>query len=116
MTEAPGRLSRTFRAILARSRLVLLAYALLLVAGTLGVISPSGNEVGPFLPVEQSAPTRARTGKVRQLQAAAHDGLRAPFFQRRIVQIGVGTRRQHFHRERRRFGKIAGDHFDFAGL
>jgi len=28
---------------------------LLMVAGTLGVISPSGNEVGPFLPVEQAA-------------------------------------------------------------
>jgi MFS family permease len=28
---------------------------LLMLAGTLGVISPSGNEVGPFLPVEQAA-------------------------------------------------------------
>ncbi|HEY7291908.1 MAG TPA: MFS transporter [Vicinamibacterales bacterium] len=28
---------------------------LLLVAGTIGVISPSGNEVGPFLPIEQAA-------------------------------------------------------------
>jgi MFS family permease len=27
----------------------------LLVAGTIGVVSPSGNEVGPFLPIEQSA-------------------------------------------------------------
>jgi MFS family permease len=27
----------------------------LLLAGTLGVISPSGNEVGPFLPIEQAA-------------------------------------------------------------
>lgn len=39
---------------------------LLLVAGTLGVISPSGNEVGPFLSIEQAAlsqvvPARART-------------------------------------------------------
>ena len=39
---------------------------LLLVAGTIGVISPSGNEVGPFLSVEQAAlasviPDRART-------------------------------------------------------
>jgi MFS family permease len=30
-------------------------YWLLLVAGTIGVISPSGNEVGPFLSVEQAA-------------------------------------------------------------
>jgi MFS family permease len=42
-------------------------FALLLVAGTIGVISPSGNEVGPFLPIEQAAisevvPARRRTG------------------------------------------------------
>jgi MFS family permease len=30
-------------------------YAMLLVAGTIGVVSPSGNEVGPFLPIEQAA-------------------------------------------------------------
>ncbi len=30
-------------------------FALLLVAATIGVISPSGNEVGPFLSIEQSA-------------------------------------------------------------
>jgi MFS family permease len=39
---------------------------LLVVAGTVGVISPSGQEVGPFLPIEQAAlsqvvPARART-------------------------------------------------------
>src|SRR5258708_6386523 len=39
---------------------------LLVVAGTIGVISPSGQEVGPFLPVEQAAlsqvvPSRDRT-------------------------------------------------------
>src|SRR6185295_5203753 len=28
---------------------------LLLIAGTIGVISPSGNEVGPFLSIEQAA-------------------------------------------------------------
>src|ERR1700687_2553812 len=28
---------------------------LLIIAGTIGVISPSGNEVGPFLSIEQSA-------------------------------------------------------------
>jgi MFS family permease len=38
----------------------------LAIAGTLGVISPSGNEVGPFLPIEQAAlaqvvPDRLRT-------------------------------------------------------
>src|SRR6266542_5713332 len=41
-------------------------FLLLVVAGTIGVISPSGNEVGPFLSIEQAAlsqgvPDRART-------------------------------------------------------
>lgn len=41
-------------------------FLLLVVAGTIGVISPSGNEVGPFLPIEQAAlahvvPSDART-------------------------------------------------------
>jgi len=30
-------------------------FLLLAIAGTIGVISPSGNEVGPFLPIEQAA-------------------------------------------------------------
>ena len=30
-------------------------YLFLVIAGTVGVISPSGNEVGPFLPIEQAA-------------------------------------------------------------
>jgi MFS family permease len=34
------------------------SFVVLLVTGTLGVISPSGNEVGPFLPVEQAALTQ----------------------------------------------------------
>jgi MFS family permease len=41
-------------------------FLLLIVAGTIGVISPSGNEVGPFLSIEQAAlshvvPARTRT-------------------------------------------------------
>ncbi|MGE3474105.1 MAG: MFS transporter, partial [Vicinamibacterales bacterium] len=35
------------------------AFWLLVLAATIGVISPSGQEVGPFLPVEQAALTRA---------------------------------------------------------
>lgn len=43
------------------------SFALLLLAATVGVISPSGNEVGPFLAVEQAAlsqaiPSQRRTG------------------------------------------------------
>ena len=42
-------------------------FLLLTIAGTIGVISPSGNEVGPFLPIEQAAlsqvvPVARRTG------------------------------------------------------
>ncbi len=42
-------------------------FVLLLIAGTVGVISPSGNEVGPFLAIEQAAlsqlvPSEQRTG------------------------------------------------------
>ncbi len=41
-------------------------FLLLVIAGTIGVISPSGNEVGPFLSIEQAAlsevvPSRSRT-------------------------------------------------------
>jgi MFS family permease len=43
------------------------AFVVLLVAATLGVLSPSGSEVGPFLPIEQAAltevtPAARRTG------------------------------------------------------
>src|SRR5207245_5672034 len=30
-------------------------FLILILAGTIGVLSPSGNEVGPFLPIEQAA-------------------------------------------------------------
>jgi MFS family permease len=39
--------------------------SLLLVAGTIGVISPSGNEVGPFLPIEQAALTEVVSDRTR---------------------------------------------------
>src|SRR5712671_5287525 len=38
---------------------------LLIVAGTIGVISPSGNEVGPFLSIEQAALTHVVSDKTR---------------------------------------------------
>lgn len=37
----------------------------LIVAGTIGVISPSGHEVGPFLPIEQAALSHIVRGKAR---------------------------------------------------
>jgi MFS family permease len=38
---------------------------LLLLAGTVGVISPSGHEVGPFLPIEQAALSRVVADRAR---------------------------------------------------
>jgi MFS family permease len=38
---------------------------LLVVAGTIGVISPSGHEVGPFLPIEQAALSHVVTDRTR---------------------------------------------------
>jgi MFS family permease len=38
---------------------------LLLVAGTIGVISPSGHEVGPFLSIEQAALSQTITNRTR---------------------------------------------------
>lgn len=40
-------------------------FVVLLLAGTLGVISPSGNEVGPFLPIEQAALSEVVTPTAR---------------------------------------------------
>jgi len=38
---------------------------ILVLAGTIGVISPSGNEVGPFLPIEQAALAHVATNRTR---------------------------------------------------
>ncbi len=63
LTTGADRFGRR-RTLLAGAGLMLLAgvvfaltenFLVLLVAATVGVISPSGNEVGPFLPVEQAA-------------------------------------------------------------
>src|SRR5262245_12901326 len=41
------------------------SFILLVVAATIGVISPSGNEVGPFLAIEQSSLSQAIAGERR---------------------------------------------------
>ena len=41
------------------------AFWVLLLAGTVGVISPSGNEVGPFLSIEQAALAQVATARTR---------------------------------------------------
>jgi len=41
------------------------SYWLLLAAGTIGVISPSGQEVGPFLPIEQAALSQVVENRAR---------------------------------------------------
>jgi len=75
LTTQADRLGRR-RMLVAGAALMVLAgvvfaltnnFFLLLLAATIGVISPSGNEVGPFLPIEQAAlsqvvPGRRRTG------------------------------------------------------
>ena len=48
------------------------------------------------------------------MEAARLYGTRAAFFQRRIVEEGVGPRAQHFRGERRRPGQVAGDHLHLA--
>src|SRR5215831_10437836 len=40
-------------------------FLLLVLAGTIGVISPSGNEVGPFLSIEQAALSELVSGQTR---------------------------------------------------
>ena len=40
-------------------------FLLLILAGTIGVISPSGNEVGPFLSIEQAALSHVVPGRTR---------------------------------------------------
>src|SRR5713226_8501764 len=40
-------------------------FALLVIAGTIGVISPSGNEVGPFLSIEQAALSHVVSDRTR---------------------------------------------------
>jgi MFS family permease len=40
-------------------------FLLLIFAGTIGVISPSGNEVGPFLSIEQAALSHVVPGRIR---------------------------------------------------
>jgi len=83
LTTHADRIGRR-RVLLVGSMLMLLAgfafvatpvFAVLLVAATIGVLSPSGNEVGPFLPVEQAAltqlvPARSRTGLFARYQLA----------------------------------------------
>jgi MFS family permease len=46
---------------------------LLLIAGTVGVLSPSGNEVGPFLPVEHAALAQAVPAQRRTAVFAWHN-------------------------------------------
>ena len=58
---------------------------LLIIAGAIGVVSPTGNEVGPFLAIEQAAlsqtvPDRRRTATLRLVQP------------RRLRRHGVGAR------------------------
>jgi MFS family permease len=81
ITTAADRLGRR-RMLLAGSVLMALAgvifaltdhFWLLLLAGTVGVISPSGNEVGPFLSVEHAALAQSVPGDRRTAIFAWHN-------------------------------------------
>lgn len=81
ITTAADRLGRR-RMLLAGSVLMALAgvlfaladnFWLLLVAGTVGVISPSGNEVGPFLSVEHAALAQSVAAERRTLIFSWHN-------------------------------------------
>ena len=60
-------------------------------------------------------PADVRRGLGRE-PAPAHHRLGPALLQRRIVEIGIGTRRQHLERQRRGFGQVAGDDFDITRL
>jgi predicted MFS family arabinose efflux permease len=67
-------------------------YAVLVLAATIGVISPSGNEVGPFLAVEQASlsqvvDARARTSLLARYQLAIQGGA-SPADAYRLVIVG----------------------------
>lgn len=75
VTTRADRLGRRLMLVVGAAMMLLAAvvfaaasmFWLLLLAATVGVISPSGNEVGPFLPIEQAAltqlvPANRRTG------------------------------------------------------
>ena len=49
------------------------AFPLLLIAATIGVLSPSGNEVGPFLAVEQASLSEVTQGRDRTAVFAAYN-------------------------------------------
>ncbi len=76
-------------------------YAVLVVAATIGVISPSGNEVGPFLAVEQASLSqlvdpRGRTGLFARYQlagslATAVGSLVAGVVAQLAIDRGAGT-------------------------
>jgi MFS family permease len=81
-------------------------FLLLLIAGTIGVISPSGNEVGPFLSIEQAAlshvvPARTRTevfawytlaGSLSTATGALCGGLLADALQKTVMRPAASYR------------------------
>ena len=59
----------------------------------------------------------AKVGRrLRREPAPAHHGLGAALLQRRVVEIGVGPRREHLERQRRRLGQVAGDDANVASF
>ena len=126
--DAGGRGYKSCRAPLPRQLLQPFAPALAGGGFGLGQKSEPGQPVMQFVAVRRVGPgllahPRDRVGVeppdfggvLRGQPAAAHHRLRAALLERRVVEIGVGLRRQHFERQRRRLGQIARDDLDLAG-
>ena len=77
-------------------------YVVLLVAATIGVISPAGNEVGPFLAVEQASLSQLVPGRQRTSIFARYQLVGA--FATAAGTLAGGRRRAAGHQRRLRAG------------
>ena len=89
-------------------------FLFLVVAGTIGVISPSGNEVGPFLPIEQAALAQVISARKRTEIFAWHTlTARSP---RRQVLWSPACSLSRSRRRRPRARQLAHRHILYAAL
>ena len=78
---------------------------------------PGSGQASPSHPRDRLGIEPAEVARrLRGEPAPAHHRLGPALLQRRIVEIGIRPRRQHFEGERRRLGEIARDDADGAGL
>ena len=78
---------------------------------------PASGHASPLTRAIAAASSRPRSdGLLRRQPAPRHHRLGAALLERRVVEIGIGPRRQHFEGERRGLREVAGDHLDRARL